>query len=144
MDPLLWAIIGGLAVIALLAALYILNRSWGNFPRDARYQPPSGMAAPGASSPAMPVPPPLATEPASELVPIQHPLVRRSAERALARGGPPARYIVQQGNDLFFDFSQIADPAKRQQAYELMQRFNSGGNIDLRATMTLIRELFGT
>src|SRR5215475_10787894 len=131
MDTITWIIIGGLAIIAIAATLYALNRSWGNFPKDARYQPRSGASAPGIS-PGMSTPPgpsilsgdqPSAgaiaappfdpPDPASWLVPIVHPLVRRAAEQALQRGDATARYIVRQGDGLAFDFSQISDPAQR-------------------------------
>src|SRR6266508_3370985 len=93
MDTMTLIIIGGLAIIAIAATLYALNRSWGSFPKDARYQPRSGASAPGISPGAsMPpgssmlwsdqpsaseivAPPSDAPEPASWLVPITHPLV---------------------------------------------------------------------
>ncbi len=144
MDTLVWIAVGVLVLAALAATLVALNRSWGSFPRDARYQPRSGPSAPGASSlpPAQPLPP--TTEDAPEgLVPILNPLVRRSAAQALARGGTATRYIVQQGDELFFDFRQIDDPAKRRQAYDMMRGLNNGQDIDFRATVQLIGELFG-
>jgi hypothetical protein len=175
MDPIIWAIVGGLAIVAIAAALYALNRSWGNFPRDTHYRPPSGPSAPGMSagqsappepssmwdapisSPPAPaqasgwdalahsVAPPLAADlpdPASWVVPIEHPLVRRAAEQALAKGGPMARYVVRQGGQVAFDFGQISDPAERRQAYALMRRFTEGQDVDFRAMMQLIQQLF--
>jgi hypothetical protein len=162
MDTITWIIIGALAIIAIAATLYALNRSWGSFPKDARYQPRSGASAPGispgASSPAgssaplsdqpsanqIAAPPFDAPEPASWLVPITHPLVRRAAEQALQRGDAAARYIVRQGDGLAFDFSQIGDPAQRRQAYTMMRRFADGENVDIRGMMQVIRQLFNT
>ena len=162
MDTMTWIIIGGLTIIAIAATLYALNRSWGSFPKDARYQPRSGASAPGISPGAnMPpgssmlwsdqpsageivAPPSDAPEPASWLVPISHPFVRRAAEQALQRGDATARYIVRQGDQLAFDFSQISDPAQRRQAYTIMRRFADGENVDIRAMMQVMRQLFNT
>ena len=162
MDTMTWVIIGTLAIIAIAATLYALNRSWGSFPKDARYQPRSGASAPGispgASLPSEPsilrsdqpsadqVPAPLfdTAEPTSWLVPITHPLVRRAAEQALQRGDATARYIVRQSDELAFDFSQISEPTQRRQAYTIMRRFADGENVDIRAMMQVIRQLFNT
>jgi hypothetical protein len=162
MDTMTLIIIGGLAIIAIAATLYALNRSWGSFPKDARYQPRTGTSAPGIS-PSASTPPgsstlwddrpsageilasPLeAPEPASWRVPITHPFMRRAAEQALQRGDATARYIVRQGDQLAFDFSQISDPAQRRQAYAVMRRFADGENVDIGAMMQVMRELFKT
>jgi hypothetical protein len=160
MDTMTWIIIGGLAITAIAATLYALNRSWGSFPKDARYQPRSGASAPGISPHASAPPgsstlwddrpstgetaaPPLEVpEPANWLVPITHPFVRRAAEQALQRGDATARYVVRQGDGLAFDFSQISDPTQRRQAYTIMRRFADGENVDIRAMMQVIRQLF--
>jgi len=153
MNATTWLILGGLALIVVIAALVMLNRSWGNFPNRA------GTSAPGMSRlPNVPARdwedlPPLGTperpaaaiEPASQvggLVPIEHPLVRRSAAQALERGGPIRRYIVRQGEQLYFDFSQIADPEQRHEAHDLMQRFNAGQDVDISAMLKMINRLF--
>jgi hypothetical protein len=158
MDMTTWLIIGGLTLIALIAALVALNRSWGNFPDRAGMLPPAGASAPGMSGlPGQPAaweaPPALVTperpaevvEPTREegdLVLIEHPLVRRTAEQALERGGPITRYIVRQGEQIFFNFSQIADPEQRQQAYDLMRRFNAGQDVDMSAMLKMVNRLF--
>ncbi|HJZ45897.1 MAG TPA: hypothetical protein VKE41_01985 [Roseiflexaceae bacterium] len=155
-----WMILGGLALIVVIAALIALNRSWGNFPERADTLPPTGASAPGMSSstgssaaeswedrrqlgtPAQPV---AAIEVASQpgwLVPIEDPLVRRTAEQALEKGGPITRYIVRQGGQVCFDFSQIDDPARRQEAYDLMRRFNAGQDVDIAAMVKMINRLF--
>jgi hypothetical protein len=155
MDTTTWLLLGGLALIAAIAALVALKRSWGNFPDRAGTLPPAGSSAPGMSSapsteweepgqfgaPAQPT----ASAPMNQdggLVPIEHPLVRRSAEQALARGGAVTRYITRQGDQLYFDFSPIADPEQRRQAYDLMRRFNAGQDVDLPAMMRMVNQLF--
>jgi hypothetical protein len=161
MDTITLVIIGGLAVIAIAATLYALNRSWGNFPKDARYQPRTGTSAPGMS-PGASTPPGSSTlwdeqpsagemlapsleapEPASWVVPITHPFVRRAAEQALQRGDATARYIVRQGDQIAFDFSQISDPMQRRQAYAVMRRFADGENVDIRTMIEVVRQMFG-
>lgn len=159
MDISTWLIIGGLALIGVIAALVMLKRSWGNFPERAGTLPPASASAPAASRvpnvPAadredlprlgMPEHPAAAIEPARQggaLVLIEHRLVRRSAVQALERGGPITRYIVRQGEQIYFDFSQIADPEQRREAYDLMQRFNTGQDVDISAMLKMINRLF--
>ncbi|MDQ2996513.1 MAG: hypothetical protein M3R61_05575 [Chloroflexota bacterium] len=159
MDTLTWPILGGLALIIVIAALVMLNRSWGNFPNRAGTLPPAGTSAPGMSrlhsapavdwedlpplgTPERPAAAIRSTSHAGGLVPIEHPLVRRSAAQALERGGPITRYIVRQGEQLYFDFSQIADPEQRHEAYDLMQRFNAGQDVDIAAMLKMVNRLF--
>ena len=189
METAVYIVVGILAVVAIAATLYVLNRSWGDFGRAGQL-PPTGASAPGESkSPAqadqaakswgLPERLTTGTEAAGEsalparaepvadswglperlttgteapsaapageagvLVPIAHPLVRRSAEQALQRGSSAARYIVRQGDQLYFDFSAIEDPARRQRAYDLMRRFNAGQDVDIGEMVRLVRELF--
>jgi hypothetical protein len=158
-DTTTWLIIGGLALLIVVAALVMLNRSWGNFPDRAGMLPPAGPSAPGVSSPSASssapsweaqlldtaAQPSLATErpaEAGELVPITHQMIRRAAEQALERGAPAARYIVRSGDQVYFDFSRIEDPAQRQEAYELMRRFNAGEDIDLSAMIAMVNRIF--
>ena len=156
MDTTTVIILSVLAVAAIAATLYMLNRSWGSFPKDARYQPRSGASAPGIS-PSSEAPSGSSTpwadqpaagapldepEPASWLVPITHPLMRRAAEQGLQRGDAMARYVVRQGDQLAFDFSQISDPVQRRQAYTMMRRFADGENVDIGPMMQLMRQLF--
>ena len=162
MEIAIYIVVGILAVVAIVATLYVLNRSWGDFGRAGQL-PPTGASAPGeskrparadqaASSWGLPerlttgTEAPAAAPPGetSSLVPIAHPLVRRSAEQALQRGGSAARYIVRQGDQLYFDFSAIEDPARRQRAYDAMRSFNAGQDVDIREMMQLVRELFLT
>ncbi len=159
MDGTTWLIFGGMALIGVAAALVALNRSWGNFPSRAGTLPPAGASAPGMSNvPSSPIAaweaqqplgtperPAPAIEPASQeigLVLIEHALVRRSAEQALERGGPITRYIVRRGDHVYFDFSQIADPVQRREAYDLMQRFNAGQDVDIPAMLKMVNRLF--
>jgi hypothetical protein len=50
MDITTWLILGGVALIVVIAALVALNRSWGSFPDRAGMFPPAGASAPGMSS----------------------------------------------------------------------------------------------
>jgi hypothetical protein len=154
MDTTTLLILGVLALAIVVAGLWALNRSWGNFPNRAGTLPPPGSSAPGMSSrsrepeyraeaavPAVPAVPAASTPAPAGLVPIENPMVRRAAESALQRGGA-ARYIVRDGDRLYFAFDQIADPAQRQAAYDLMRRFNAGEDVDIRAMMQLVRQMF--
>jgi hypothetical protein len=148
MDLTTLFILGGLAIAILVAALVVLNRSWGNFPDHAGSLPPAGPSAPGASSqrnlPPLEAPPVAGTPespPDGGLVLIEHPMVRRAAEDALRRGGPMTRYIVRDGDQVYFSFDQIDDPVQRQAAYDLMRRFQAGQDVDLRAMMRLIGKI---
>ena len=159
MNATTWLILGGLALIVVIAALVMLKRSWGHFPERAGMLPPAAASAPGMSRlpsaqdegwedrPPLGTPerPAAAIEPTAQisgLVPIEHPLVRRSAAQALERGGPITRYVVRQGDQLYFDFSQIADHEQRQEAYALMQRFNAGQDVDISAMLNMVNRLF--
>jgi len=156
MDLTTILILGGLVLAIAVAALWALRRAWGDFPSRAGALPPAGMAAPGMSRP--PAAPPLdtqeapdaelapaAAEPASAapgLVLIENPMVRHAAELALQRDDRAARYIVRDGDKLYFSFDQIADPTERQAAYEMMRRFNAGEDVDIRAMMRLAQQMF--
>ncbi|MFL5803104.1 MAG: hypothetical protein ACJ8CR_15370 [Roseiflexaceae bacterium] len=158
MDLTTLLILGGLALAIVVAALWALRRAWGDFPSRAGELPPAGMAAPGMSS--RPAAPPLdtgdapATDPApalvgpatapTGLVPIEHPMVLRAARAAIQRDDRAARYIVRDGDKLYFAFGQIADPVERQAAYDLMRRFNAGEDVDIRAMMRLAQQMFKT
>ena len=159
MDTATWLIIGGLTLIILIAALVALNRSWGNFPNRAGTLPPASASAPGMSrlpsapdadweaqpplgTPERPAPTIERTNQEGGLVLIEHALVRRTAEQAIDRGGPITRYIVRQGEQVYFDFSQIADPEQRREAYDLMRRFNAGQDVDISAMLKMVNRLF--
>jgi hypothetical protein len=151
MDLTTLLFLGGLALAVVVAALFVLRRAWGNFPERTGTLPPAGSAAPGMSSQSAPrsYSAPAAPEPLEQpgaapagLVPIEHPLVRRAAEAALQKDSRAARYIVRDGDQLYFSFDQIDDPAQRQAAYDLMRRFNAGEDVDIRAMMKLSRQMF--
>lgn len=146
-------ILGGIVLAIIVATLFVLRRAWGNFPERAGTLPPAGTSAPGMSKqPAPPAYSPVASapfepampagEPPGALVPIMHPMVRRAAESALEKDSRAARYIVRDGDQLYFAFDQISDPAQRQAAYDLMRRFNAGEDVDIWAMMKLARQLF--
>src|SRR6185503_8781464 len=108
MDLTTLLILGGITIAVIAAALFALNRSWGNFPDRAGSLPSAGPSAPGISSsstvtqgsadaePAM-LEPGESPQPAaaSGLVPIEHPMVRHAAEEALKKGSSAARYIMR-------------------------------------------------
>jgi hypothetical protein len=156
MDLTTILILGGLALAIAVAALWALRRAWGDFPSRAGTLPPAGMAAPGISRrPAAPPltvenslgadPAPALVEPATAppgLVLIENPMVRHAAESALQRDTRAARYIVRDGDRLYFAFDQISDPTERQAAYEMMRRFNAGEDVDIRAMMRLAQQMF--
>ena len=154
MDATTLLILGSITLAIVVAALFALRRAWGNFP-DRTGLPPAGSSAPGMSgqpvaradspeaTPAPLEPAPTAGEPPAGLVLIEHPMVRRAAEAALEKDSRTARYIVRDGDQLYFSFDQISDPAERQVAYDLMRRFNAGEDVDIRAMMKLARQMFG-
>jgi hypothetical protein len=118
-----WAILGGAGLVALM-----LRRSWGSFGR-----PP---VLPGdireiADADNLPW-----------LVRIDQPYVRKAAEQALRRGGPAARRVVRSGDNLYFAFDYIADESERRAAVDLMRRTQTGQDVDIRAAMRLVRDMF--
>jgi hypothetical protein len=158
MDLTTMLIVGGLILAIVVAALFVLNRSWGNFPDRIGGLPPVSSSAPGIS-PQVPTPwnqldaerelleqqqtEQISTaEPATGLVLIEHPMVRRAAESALKKGSSAARYIVRDGERFYFSFEQISDPVQRQAAYDLMRRYQAGEDVDIRAMLRLVQELF--
>jgi hypothetical protein len=146
MDLMLILGLGALLLIGAVIAGFVLRRAWGDFPTRAGElprmphhhappiggPPPAGPSAPGASP---------ASDDIPDLVPILEPMVRRAAEQALDRGATAARYIVRQGDELFFTFGAIADPVERRAAYELMRRFNAGEQVDIGEAFRLIQRI---
>src|SRR5262245_8364806 len=139
MDQATLLILGGILLVVVVAVLFALRGAWGNFP-DSGTRPPVGSSAPGMSY--QPASQSYSPEPAEApgdrvspagLVPIANPMVRRAAEAALQKDSRAARYIVRDGDQLYFSFDQISDPAERQAAYDLMRRFNAGEDVDIRA-----------
>lgn len=176
MDMSTLIIVGVLALIVVVAALFVLRRSWGNFPDQARMPPtvpdePFSLSDLGLSDAerARSVQPepgqsqqrqqkPFSLEDlglsdaelaeqereeadAARLVLITQPMVRRAAQQALQRGGPQAKYFVSVGDQIYFSFEAIEDPAERQAAYDLMRRVQAGEDVDFRAVMALISKL---
>jgi hypothetical protein len=151
MNQVALIILGGIALLIVVVVLWALNRSWGHFPERTDVLPPVGSSAPGMSSqpasrsysPAIgQAPGDQAGEPPVGLVPIEHPMVRRAAKAALEKDSRAARYIVRDGDQLYFSFDQIGDPTERQAAYDLMRRFNAGEDVDIQAMMQLTRRMF--
>lgn len=167
MDAITLIILGGLAIAAIIAVLVTLHRSWGDFPGRAGMPPSISAATPGIS--ARPPAPfqseeddeeadeemmaeeneewseqPRAADAPIGLMLIDHPLMRRAAEESLARGGNAAKYIIRDGDLLYFSFDMIKDPAQRQAAYDLMRRFQAGEQIDMLAMLKTMGQVFKT
>ncbi len=156
MDLTMLLILGGIVIAIVMAGLWVLNRSWGNFPDRASTLLPPGSSALGMSRrPATPQldteiafarleqdePPTGAAEPPPSLVPNENPMVHRAVEQALRRDSNIARYIVRDGDRLYFSFEQISNPTQRQAAYDLMRRFNAGEDVDIRALLRLVQQM---
>jgi hypothetical protein len=150
MDQSVWLALGALTVVVLVAAVLIMRRSWGDFP---------GRAGPGPGGfqhpPAMSAAPPLADEPdetgsdevfgpieADGLVEVRHPLVRRSVEAAMQRGGSVARYLAERGGRYYFDLSRIEESDRRERAAEVIEEIRAG-RANLPEVMRLVQELTG-
>jgi hypothetical protein len=162
MDLTTILILGGVALVAVVAALWMLRRAWGDFPNRVGMLPPAGISR----QPSIPTYDPVdgsftsaalsALEVQSEpprsleatfvppgLVPIENPMVLRAAEAAVKKGDQrAARYIVRDGGKLYFSFDQIADPTERQVAYDMMRRLNAGEDVDIRAVLKLVQQMF--
>jgi hypothetical protein len=171
-----WLLLGGIGMfilVAIAAAWYLFNRSWGQFPTQAPLPNQTAWTSQPATPPddadvwgsdsdqtawtsqaatppneasiwASDAPPNSASEgstPTVEIgrVRIEHPLVRKAAERALGSHSRAAQYIAREGNELYFVFDSIPDAAERQSAYELMRRVQSGEEVDLRAVIRLMQ-----
>jgi hypothetical protein len=78
---------------------------------------------------------------AGKLVEMRDPLVRRSAEQALAKGGPWARYFVRHAGKLWITFEPLPDQYERERAYDMFRRFNAGEEIDIRTMLEIIGKL---
>lgn len=133
--------VGGLLAIGLTA--YMLNRAWGDFP--TRLTPPGQDPAPPSRQPARVTAPAQqhdeageddpfekidalpAGAPPMDTIPITHPLIKRSVEQAMEKGGSPyATYFFRDGDQIFFAAYRIADPVQRAQATRLFQALHSG------------------
>ena len=171
MDTTTMLVIAGATLLALLSVIFVLNRSWGNFPRQAGQLPPyqepprpsawdqshwrqpsaASDLAPGGSADqssqpdaGAPPKPDWLPRPGEKQAPvlITHPMVRQAAENALQRGGPGAQYVLRQGDDLYFTFEAIPDAMQREMAYNMMRRFQAGDDVHLLDMITLVRQLF--
>jgi hypothetical protein len=97
-------------------------------------------------------PEPAATSPHQDAPPLQgadrvlitHPLIRRAAERALAKGGESAKYIYRDGDRIYFNFGRIEDPGERKNAVALIRGIQDGGQVDVIQLIKLIRRVFKT
>lgn len=140
-------VLGSLLIIGIV--LWMLNRSWGDFPRRAGVQPDREASA-HSTSPAPVATPTFQEDDATDEIEqgtesqmdnrilITHPMIRRAAESVLYQNSPQARYLVREGDQLFFAVDRIADPQQRAQAVDLMNRFQAGQHVDLSTVMRLL------
>jgi hypothetical protein len=132
MDPSSIAIIGGIALIILVAAVLLI---WRSRSEGIIRVPSASASAPGLSD----VPEAPFDLPDEALVPILQDSVRRSAEQALRRGHPLRRYIVRRGDRLFFTFESMPDPELRRRAYTAFRSVNTGQDVDIREVFEILR-----
>ena len=82
------------------------------------------------------------TESQGNLVLITHPLIRRAAQRALAKGGEVTKFLVQEGDRIYFSFDSITDPVERQKALDIMTRIQTGEEANVVELMRFVRRIF--
>ncbi|HET8562825.1 MAG TPA: hypothetical protein VFM35_03015 [Candidatus Binatia bacterium] len=82
--------------------------------------------------------PPLQDE---DRVVITHPLIRRAAEKALADGGKGAKYIVRDGDRIYFAFGRIEDPVQRKNAVELIKSIQDSGQVNITEFIQFVRRV---
>lgn len=75
-------------------------------------------------------------------IPITHPMIRRAAEKALARGGEVAKYIVREDGQLYFSFRAIADLSERQRAVDVVTKIQAGQDAEMSEVTWLVRRIF--
>jgi hypothetical protein len=135
-QPNLILIIGGVLLVVVIVALAI----WRSRSESVIRVPVSASPSPGATVNYTPAEiEELAAS--GKLVEISHPLVQKSAEQALDKGGPMARYIVQHGGKLWMTFEPFQDQAERDLAYDLFRRFNAGEELDIREMVQIIGKM---
>lgn len=74
---------------------------------------------------------------------ITHPLVCRAAEKVLADGGEAVKYIVRDGDRLYFSFDSIPDSVKRQRASDLIKGIQTGQDVNIIGFIQLMRQIIG-
>lgn len=98
--------------------------------------PPSAQAQP-------PLPDRLVADPrrfdAGTRVRITHGLLRRTAERAAAQGN---RFVVKEGNEVYFVLDAIEDEDERCHAHDVLTRAQDGEqDLDMQELMSVARRL---
>lgn len=144
MDGTTLVVLGGILVLAVVAALVMLRRSWGNFPGDAsrsvaQHDPRTSFDEPDIS---MANHRSAATPAASGgLVLITNAHIRRAAEQALRRNDAAARYFVREGEQVYFNADAITDPDERRTAYTVIQRLGADEQIDMQDVWQVLQTL---
>jgi hypothetical protein len=66
-----------------------------------------------------------------ELLRVLRPNLRAKIERGLVLNSQAAAYVVQSNGEIYLSFTCISDKYQRQQAYQLIQRYQLGEPVDL-------------
>ena len=113
------------------AIVFFLFRRWSELP--APKLPPSEPAT-GEQAPQV-------DKSRADLVLITHSLIRMAAERALAKGGEAAKFVVKEGDNIYLSFDRIEDPAQRQKAVDLITSIQAKQDVDMTELMQLLRRM---
>ena len=150
-------VLAGLAALGVIA--FMLNRAWGDFPKTSALPggpPPSTKGGPGDV--ARPGPPadddlgPLeprelpAGAPEGSLIAVEHPLVRRTIEAAMEKGGSPyAAYFIRHGDTIYVNLARIADPGQRERIAAMLHEVNGKGSnpMPMKDLIQAVRDLTG-
>lgn len=148
MDTTTVIILAVTALAMLGGAVYMLNRSWGDFPsrialppeQEAPARPRSDWTAADTEEAAIHEAAPAQGAPliVGGLMPIEHPMLRQAALRALAENNTTAQYIVQDGDKLYLALDRISDPQQRFAAERAIQILQQGGMLSILDTLKLL------
>jgi hypothetical protein len=155
MDLILIVGIVGVGLIIFAVVAVMLNRAWGDFPGRISglpptmptSQPPSSRPS-SFSAPSMSDAPPMADTlditPNGEMIPINHPLVRKAVVASLERGGSPyALYFIKDGEAIYLVPSRIADQQQREVVTRLFTSLNndSDGSLSFGDVIRVMQDL---
>lgn len=150
-------VVVGLAMVGM--TLYMLNRSWGNFPTRIELPPveqpsssrwadttgdretPSSAAELGVAAQEPPEEIDAAAPVGGGLILLEHPMLRQAAQQALDRGSPAAQYIVRDGEHLYLALDRIHDPAQRRMAAQLLESYQAGEPVDVWGMLRIFGDL---
>ena len=118
-------------LIIAFAIVFLLLRRWSELPTPKL--PPSEPVT-GEQVPQV-------DKSRADLLLITHSLIRMAAERALAKGGEAAKYVIRDGDKIYFSFENIEDPVQHQRALDLITSIQAGGEVDMAELMQLVRRM---